>query len=95
MASYLLVGGIRGMGPLDSHDRNSFFYRLFLLQKHPYNTATTLPETNGSPLQMDGWNTIFLLGPGLFSAAKNGEVSGSVFLVVEVLKVPSSSCFFP
>ena len=31
---------------------------------------TTLPETNSSPLKMDGWNTNrFLLGPGLFSVA--------------------------
>ena len=29
----------------------------------------TLPETNSSPLKMDGWNTTFLLGPGLFSGA--------------------------
>ena len=26
----------------------------------------TLPETNGLPLKMDGWNTTFLLGFGLF-----------------------------
>ena len=31
----------------------------------------TLPETNSSPLKMDGWNTIrFLLGFSLFSGAK-------------------------
>ncbi len=29
----------------------------------------TLPETNSSHLKMDGWNTTFLLGPGLFSGA--------------------------
>ena len=29
----------------------------------------TLPETNCLPLEMDGWNTIFLLGFGLFSGA--------------------------
>ncbi len=29
----------------------------------------TLPETNSSHLKMDGWNTSFLLGPGLFSGA--------------------------
>ena len=29
----------------------------------------TLPETNSSPLKMDGWNTTFLLGFGLFSGA--------------------------
>ena len=30
---------------------------------------TTLPETNELPLKMDGWNTTFLLGFGLFSGA--------------------------
>ncbi len=30
---------------------------------------TTLLETNSSPLKMDGWNTTFLLGFGLFSGA--------------------------
>ena len=39
----------------------------------------TLPETNSSPLKMDGWNTTFLLGPGLFSGAKM-LVSGRVLL---------------
>ena len=36
----------------------------------------TLPETNSSPLKMDGWNTSFLLGGPIF----RGEllVSGSV-----------------
>ena len=27
----------------------------------------TLPETNSSPLQMDGWNTTFLLGRPIFT----------------------------
>ena len=31
----------------------------------------TLPETNSSPIKMDGWNTTFLLGFGLFSGAFN------------------------
>ena len=31
--------------------------------------VNTLPETNSSPLKMDGWNTTFLLGFGLFSGA--------------------------
>ena len=39
----------------------------------------TLPETNISHLKMDGWNTNFLLGPGLFSGAKM-LVSGNVVL---------------
>ena len=30
----------------------------------------TLPETNSSHLKMDGWNTSFLLGPGLCSGEK-------------------------
>ena len=29
----------------------------------------TLPETNKSHLKIDGWNTSFFLGPGLFSGA--------------------------
>ncbi len=29
----------------------------------------TLPQTNSLPLKMDGWNTTFLLGFGLFSGA--------------------------
>ena len=29
----------------------------------------TLPETNSSPLKIDGWKTHFHLGPGLFSGA--------------------------
>ena len=37
----------------------------------------TLPETNSLPLKMDGWNTTFLLGFGLFSGAKM-LVSGRV-----------------
>ena len=28
--------------------------------------GNTLPETNSSPLKMDGWNTTFLLGRPLF-----------------------------
>ncbi len=28
--------------------------------------ADTLPETNSSPLKMDGWNTTFLLGCPIF-----------------------------
>ena len=35
-----------------------------------------LPETNSLHLKMDGWNTSFLLGPGLFSGSM--LVSGSV-----------------
>ena len=30
----------------------------------------TFPETDGSHLKMDRWNTSFLLGPGLFSGAR-------------------------
>ena len=40
----------------------------------------TLPETNSSPLRMDGWNTSFLLGPGLFSGAM--LVSGRVLILL-------------
>ena len=31
-----------------------------------YNQRPTLPETNSSPLKMDGWNTTFLLGRPIF-----------------------------
>ena len=31
----------------------------------------TLRETNSLHLKMDGWNTSFCLGPGLFSGAKS------------------------
>ena len=37
---------------------------------------STLPETNSSHLKMDGWNTNFLSGPGLFSGANLLLVSG-------------------
>ena len=39
----------------------------------------TLPETNSLHLKMDGWNTSFLLGLGLFSGAM--IVSGRVLLL--------------
>ena len=54
----------------------------------------TLPETNSSHLKMDGWDTSFLLGPGLFSGAM--FVSGSViknrgwFRVCGIMKVSSN-----
>ena len=31
-----------------------------------FNDFVTLPETNSSPLKMDGWNTTFLLGTPIF-----------------------------
>ena len=37
---------------------------------HVFPKTVTLPETNSLPLKMDGWNTTFLLGFGLFSEAK-------------------------
>ena len=43
----------------------------------------TLPETNGLPVKLDGWNTRFLLGPGLFSGALAVSFSESyVYLYV-------------
>ncbi len=42
---------------------------VFSYKKTVVITEHTLPETNSSPLKMDGWNTTFLLGPGLFSGA--------------------------
>ena len=47
-----------------------------------YSMVFTLPETNSSHLKMDGWNTNFLLGPGLFSGAM--LVLGSVCEILGV-----------
>ena len=47
----------------------------------------TLPETNSSPLKMDGWNTTFLLGRPIF----RGYVSfreGSVFVFFSARRRP-------
>ena len=46
----------------------------------------TLPETNSLLLKMDGWNTTFLLGFGLFSGA---------MLVFRGINHPKSLCDFP
>ena len=35
----------------------------------PWMVWDTPPQTNSLHLKMDGWNTTFLLGPGLFSGA--------------------------
>ncbi len=54
-----------------------------------------LPETNGLPLKMDGWNTTFLLGwlfSGLFSGAT--LVSGRVVVIVVVCASRSFLMFF-
>ena len=39
-------------------------------QSVPASKVYTLPETNSSPLKMDGWKMNFLLGFGLFAGAK-------------------------
>ena len=69
-----------------------------------WNTTTTLPETNSSPLKMDGWNTTFILGPGLFSGAfavsfREGKMrwskaggSSLAPLYEGILDTPSSIC---
>lgn len=46
----------------------------------------TLPETNGSRLEMYGWNTSFLW-KGLFSGAMlvSGRVSGAILLTQQML----------
>ena len=64
----------------------SIFHQLRWLQKH---VLITLPETNSSPLQMDGWNTTFLLGFGLFSG--DMLVSGSVFQVYSWIMIQFDS----
>ena len=60
--------------------------------------GTTLPETNSSPLKMDGWNNSFLLGPGLFSGANLLLLSGRVGIFCGVKRKPaepwSSRCVF-
>ena len=45
----------------------------------------SLKQTASLHLKMDGWNTNFLLGPGLFSGAKM-LVSGSVILVPRAIE---------
>ena len=55
--------------------------RGFSLTNHAF--WGTFPETNSSPLKMDGWNTTFLLGFGSFSGANLLLVSGRVALFLE------------
>ena len=38
------------------------FFHLFMAFGVAFFSSATLPETNSSPLKMDGWNTPFLLG---------------------------------
>ena len=47
----------------------------------PFTSGVTLPETNSSPLKMDGWNITFLLGFGLFSGAFATLVSGDMYII--------------
>ena len=49
-------------------------------------TLYTLPETNSSPLKMDGWNTIVSFSDGLFSGAM--LVSESVTIKSPGYKIP-------
>ncbi len=54
----------------------------------------TLPETNSSPLQMDGWNTTFLLGRPIFRgyvSFREGSSINSICSAVENALVTSST----
>ena len=42
--------------------------------------SITIPETDSSPLKINGWKTTFLLGPGLFLGGKL-LASGRLFRV--------------
>ena len=57
-----------------------------LIIHHSPSLSVSLLETNSSPLKMDGWNTTFLLGPGLFSGAM--LVSERVSLSTERTQTP-------
>ncbi len=59
------------LGELIQFDLRIFFR--WVAKNHLFSSAfkeeletTTLPETNSSPLKMDGWNTTFLLGRSIF-----------------------------
>ena len=48
--------------------------------------AHTLPETNNSPLKMDGWNTTFLLGRPIFRgyvSFREGKPLINIFISVQ------------
>ena len=62
------VGSTQGLSP------EFFLNKSFSLRFVP---IVTLPETNSSPLKIDGWKMNFLLGPGIFSGTKM-LVSGRV-----------------
>ena len=53
----------------------------------------TLPETNSSPLKMDGWNTTFLLGRPIFRgyvSFREGKLAGQIF-VAKTFAIGSST----
>ncbi len=60
-------------GDINHHVSHKTIEELKFLENY-----STLPETNSSPLKMDGWNT-FLLGRPIFRATL---VSGRVFKVI-------------
>ena len=49
--------------------KNNRLYKIFSLMKGGFLISHTLPETNSSPLKMDGWNTILSYWGDLFSGA--------------------------
>ena len=46
----------------------------------------TIPETNSSPLKMDGWKMNFLLGFGLFSGALAVSFREGTWRIIPVSK---------
>ena len=71
LTSASMVRGLNALEGLDVRSCDGF-------------AMNTLPKTNSSPLQMDGWNTTFLLGRPIFRGEPlvSGRVSlmGLVFL---------------
>ena len=49
-------------------------------------TGFTLPETNSSPLKMDGWNTSFLLGWPIFRCYVSFREGTIIFVDMSFLK---------
>ena len=54
-------------------------------QKTRLNVLYTLPETNSSPLKMDGWNTTFLLGWPIFRGYVSFREGRVVIVILMVL----------
>ena len=53
-------------------------------------TTSTLPETNSSPLKMDGWNTTFLLGRPIFRCELLVSGRVTIYLLSGVIQMAVS-----